>query len=276
MSQKNNVLGGCTLLNGKRGIITGIANEKSLAWSIAKLCSDSGAEIAITYQGPIVEKNAYILAKETHCSIVEACDVSSQESIEHVFDVIKERWGRLDFMLHAIGFSDKNELRGRYADTSQSNFLMTMNVSCYSLTAMARHAANLMEDNGGSLLTLSYFGAEKSIPNYNVMGVAKAALESSVRYLAADLGKNGIRVNALSAGPVRTLASSGIGDFKLVLKLVEQNAPLRRNITTEEVAKCALFLLSDLSSGVTGEVLHVDGGYNSIGMMTLDAMKGGE
>lgn len=271
--EKNGVLSVTDLLKGKRGLITGVANEKSLAWTIAKLCYNAGAQIAIAYQGPAVEKSAKALAQDTNCNIIEVCDVGSQESIAHMFDVIADKWGYLDFVLHAIGFSDKNELRGRYVDTSQENFLMTMNISCYSFTSMAKSAACLMKGRRGSMLTLSYLGAERSIPNYNVMGVAKAALESSVRYLAADLGKDGIRVNALSAGPVRTLASSGIGDFKLVLKWVEQNAPMRKNVTTDDVARSALFLLSDLSSGISGEVMHVDNGYHSIGMCALENIK---
>ena len=263
------------LMSGMRGLITGIANEKSLAWSIAKACSEAGADLALTYQGSLVEKNVRILAKETNSEIVEICDVNSQESIANVFDIIAKKWGKLDFVLHAIGFSNKDELRGRYVDTSLENFLNTMNVSCYSFTAMAKHAAALMSD-GGTLLTLTYFGSERYVPNYNVMGLAKAALESSVRYLASDLGKNGIRVNALSAGPVRTLASSGIGDFRSVLKWVEKNAPLRRNITHLDVAKSAVFLLSEMSSGVTGEILYVDNGYNTVGVCPLDSIKDSE
>jgi enoyl-[acyl-carrier protein] reductase I len=259
------------LFKGRRGLITGIANERSLAWTVAKMCSDAGAKLALTYQGEAVEKNANVLAKETNCSILEVCDVLDQESIAKLFKVIGQKWGKIDFLLHSIGFSNRHELRGRYVDTTLENFLMTMNVSCYSFTAMARHAAELMKEDGGSLLTLSYYGAEKSIPNYNVMGVAKAALESSVRYIAADLGKDKIRANALSAGPVRTLASSGIGDFRLVLKWVEKNSPMRCNVSHVDVAKSAFYLLSDLSSGVTGEVLHVDNGCNSVGMASIDS-----
>ncbi len=257
------------LLAGKKGLIMGVANDRSIAWSIAKICSDAGAEIALSYQGEILEKRVNSLAKEIRCPIVVSCDVSNTNSISEAFEQIANKWGNLDFIVHAIAFSDKNELKGRYIDTSLDNFLLTMNISCYSFAAVAKYASQLMKD-GGNMITLTYYGAEKAIPNYNVMGVAKAALESSVRYIALDLGKDNIRVNAISAGPIKTLASSGISDLRAMLSWVEKNSVLQRNITGEEVAGTALYLLSNLSSGVTGEIIHVDNGYHAVGMRLLD------
>ena len=265
------------LMTGKRGLIMGLANEKSLAWGIAKRLAAHGAELAFSYQGDALRKRVEPLAAELGSDITFDCDVSDMAALDRAFDTLKTRWDRLDFVVHAIGFSDKNELRGRYADTSLDNFLMTMNISAYSLVAVAQRAAAMMpplrEDGsgGGSILTLSYYGAEKVVPHYNVMGVAKAALEASVRYLANDLGPDGIRVNAISAGPIKTLAASGIGDFRYILKWNELNAPLRRNVTIEDVGGAGLYLLSDLSSGVTGEIHHVDAGYNVVGMKAEDA-----
>lgn len=259
-----------TLLQGKKGLIMGVANDKSIAWGIAKKLSDCGATLAFTYQGEILEKRVRPLADSLPNSISLPCDVTNSDDIATVFSTLEKAWGTLDFVLHAIGFSDKNELKGMYMDTSLKNFLNTMHVSCYSFTEVARHAKPLMK-NGGSLLTLTYGGSTRVMPNYNVMGVAKAALESSVRYLAEDLGKFNIRVNALSAGPVKTLAASGIGDFRYIFKWNEHNAPLRRNITLEDVAGSGLYLLSDLSSAVTGEVHFVDSGYHVVGMKAIDA-----
>ncbi|MCH8861392.1 MAG: enoyl-ACP reductase FabI [Proteobacteria bacterium] len=259
-----------SFLQGKRGLIMGVANSRSLAWGIAKAVSAQGAELAFTYQGEMLEKRVKPLAEEVGSSLVLPCDVTDEDSMDAAFATIEKEWGSLDFLVHAIGFSDKNELRGRYIDTTLENFAMTMNISCYSFTAAARRAEKLMGE-GGSMLTLSYMGAQRVIPHYNVMGLAKAALEASVKYLAKDLGKQGIRVNAISAGPIKTLASSGIGDFRYILKWNELNSPLRRNITIDEVGKAGLYLLSDLSSGVTGEIHHVDSGYNVIGMKLEDA-----
>ena len=259
-----------SFLQGKRGLIMGVANSRSLAWGIAKAVSAQGAELAFTYQGEMLEKRVRPLAEEVGSSLVLPCDVTDADSMDAAFATIEKEWGNLDFLVHAIGFSDKNELRGRYIDTTPENFAMTMNISCYSFTAVARRAEKLMSE-GGSMLTLSYMGAQRVIPHYNVMGLAKAALEASVKYLAKDLGKQGIRVNAISAGPIKTLASSGIGDFRYILKWNELNSPLRRNITIDEVGKAALYLLSDLSSGVTGEIHHVDSGCNVIGMKLEDA-----
>lgn len=258
------------LMAGKRGIILGVANERSLAWGIAKQLHQQGAEIAFTYLGDALKKRVVPLAESLGSTIILPCNVSEETDIKAVFQSLKETWGTIDFVVHAIGFSDKNELKGKYLDTSRENFLMTMDISCYSLTAIAREAAPLMT-KGGSLLTLTYYGAEKVMPHYNVMGPAKAALEASVRYLAVDLGSDNIRINALSAGPVKTLASSGIGDFRYILKWNEHNAPLKRNIDVDEVGKAGLYLLSDLSSGVTGEVHHVDCGYHVVGMKAADA-----
>ena len=258
------------LMQGKRGLIMGVANDKSIAWGIARACAEAGAETAFTYQGEALLKRVTPLAESVGSHLVLPCDVTDTASIKAVFDVLREKWGKLDFILHAVAFSDKNELRGRYVDTSLDNFLRTMHISCYSFTEIARQAADLMVD-GGSMLTLTYYGAEKVMPHYNVMGVAKAALEISVKYIAADLGKNNIRVNAISAGPIKTLAASGIGDFRYILKWNEYNAPLRHTVTIEDVGNSGLYLLSDLASGVTGEIHHVDNGYNIIGMKADDA-----
>jgi enoyl-[acyl-carrier protein] reductase I len=269
------------LMTGKRGLIMGLANDKSIAWGIAKAVADEGAELAFSYQGEQLLKRVKPLAEQVGSSIVLPCDVGDAASLDALFATLKAEWGSLDFVVHAIGFSDKNELRGRYVETSPANFAMTMDISVYSFTAVCQRAEKMMP-NGGSLLTLTYSGAERVMPHYNVMGVAKAALEASVMYLAEDLGRDGIRVNAISAGTIKTLAASGIGDFRYILKWNENNAPLRRTVTQEEVGKSALYLLSDLSSAVTGEVHHVDSGYNVIGMknpeapdMTLDKKNGG-
>ena len=258
------------LLAGKRGLVMGVANDKSIAWAIAKSCADAGAEIAFTYQGEALKRRVEPLAASIGSSILLPCDVTDEASLDATFETIKQQWGKLDFVLHAIAFSDKEELRGRYVDTSAANFQLTMNISCYSFTAVAQRAEPLMTA-GGSLLTLTYYGAERVMPHYNVMGVAKAALEASVRYLAADLGRKNIRVNALSAGPMRTLAAAGIGDFRYILKWNELNSPLRRNVTQDDVGGSGLYLLSDLSSGVTGETHHVDCGYHLVGMKAEDA-----
>ena len=258
------------LLAGKRGLIMGLANDKSIAWGIAQACAAQGAELAFSYQGDALLKRVQPLAASIGATEFIDCDVGNEESLDRLFARIKEVWGKLDFVVHAISFSDKNELRGRYADTSRANFLMSMDISCYSFTAVCRRAGAMMP-NGGSLLTLSYYGAEKVIPHYNVMGVAKAALEASVRYLAVDFGRDNIRVNAISAGPVKTLAASGIGDFRYILKWNELNAPLKRNTTLEDVGGAGVYLLSDLASGTTGEVLYVDSGYHAVGMKAEDA-----
>jgi len=258
------------LMAGKRGLIMGVANNRSIAWGIAKACASQGAEVALTYQGDALKKRVEPLAAELGSNVVLPCDVTDTASVDALFAELQSRWGRLDFLVHAIAFSDKNELDGRYVDTSETNFTQTMLVSCYSLTALAQRAEKLMT-NGGSILTLTYYGAEKVMPHYNVMGVAKAALEASVRYLAADLGKTGIRVNAISAGPIKTLAASGISDFRYILRWNEYNSPLRRTVTIEEVGGSAMYLLSDLSRGVTGEVHHVDSGYHVQGMKNEDA-----
>lgn len=259
-----------TLLAGKRGLIMGLANDKSIAWGIAKACAGAGADLAFTYMGEAFRKRVVPLAEELGVTRLYDCDVSDEASIDAAFAALAQDWDRLDFIVHAIGFSDKNELRGRYVDTSRANFLMTLDVSCYSFTAVMQRAARMMTA-GGSAVTLTYYGAEQVMPHYNVMGVAKAALEASVKYLAEDLGKDGIRVNAISAGPIKTLAASGIGDFRYILKWNELNSPLRRNVTQDEVGKAALFLLSDLGSGTTGENLHVDAGYHVVGMKAVDA-----
>jgi enoyl-[acyl-carrier protein] reductase I len=259
------------LMQGKRGLIMGLANDKSLAWGIAKKLAEQGAELAFSYQGEALAKRVIPLAAELGSDFTFECDVSRMESLDAAFAELKQRWDTIDFVVHAIGYSDKNELRGRYVDTSLDNFLMTMNISAYSLVAITQRAAAMMPETGGSILTLSYYGAEKVVPHYNVMGVAKAALETSVKYLANDLGPRNIRVNAISAGPIKTLAASGIGDFRYILKWNELNAPLRRNVTIEDVGGSALYLLSDLSSGVTGETHHVDAGYHLIGMKQEDA-----
>jgi enoyl-[acyl-carrier protein] reductase I len=257
-------------MQGKRGLIMGLANDRSLAWGIARALSSEGAELAFSYQGEALEKRVRPLAAELGSDLLVDCDVSSMEALDVAFDHVRERWGTIDFVVHAIGYSDKNELRGKFVETSMDNFLMTMNISVYSFVAVTQRARKLMT-NGGSLLTLTYYGAEKTIPHYNVMGVAKAALEASVKYLAVDLGSEGIRVNAISAGPIKTLAASGIGDFRYIMKWNELNSPLRRNVTIEDVGGAGLYLLSDLASGVTGEVHHVDAGYNVIGMKSEDA-----
>ncbi|MFZ7093647.1 enoyl-ACP reductase FabI [Primorskyibacter sp. 2E233] len=258
------------LMAGKRGLIMGLANDKSIAWGIAKACADAGAELAFSYQGEALMKRVGPLAAQLGSDIVLPCDVADGASIDSLFAALGEKWDNLDFIVHAIGFSDKNELRGRYVDTSRDNFTMTMDISVYSFTAVMQRAEKMMK-NGGSAVTLTYYGAERIMPHYNVMGVAKAALEASVRYLAEDLGKDGIRVNAISAGPIKTLAASGIGDFRYIMKWNEYNSPLRRNVTTEDVGKSALYLLSDLGSGVTGETHHVDAGYHVVGMKAVDA-----
>ncbi|TFL17074.1 enoyl-ACP reductase FabI [Jannaschia formosa] len=258
------------IMAGQRGLIMGLANDKSIAWGIAKACADQGAELAFSYQGEALLKRVGPLAAKVGSDIVLPCDVSDGASIDALFDGLKQRWDRLDFVVHAIGFSDKSELRGRYLDTSLQNFLTTMNVSVYSFTAVMQRAEKMMTE-GGSALTLTYYGAEKVMPHYNVMGLAKAALESSVQYLAEDLGRDGIRVNAISAGTIKTLAASGIGDFRYIMKWNEYNSPLRRTVTIEEVGASAMYLLSDLSSAVTGTIHHVDAGYHVVGMKNVDA-----
>jgi enoyl-[acyl-carrier protein] reductase I len=258
------------LMAGKRGLIMGLANDRSLAWGIAKALGEHGAELAFSYQGETLEKRVRPLAEQLGSDLLIDCDVSSNDALDAAFAKLRERWDKLDFLVHAIGFSDKNELRGKFVDTTIDNFLLTMNISVYSFVAVAQRARAMME-SGGSMLTLTYYGAEKVIPHYNVMGVAKAALEASVRYMAMDLGPEGIRVNAVSAGPIKTLAASGIGDFRYIMKWNEYNSPLRRNVTIEDVGGAALYLLSDLASGVTGEIHHVDAGYNVVGMKAEDA-----
>lgn len=258
------------LMAGKKGLVMGIANDRSIAWGIAKALHQHGATMGFTYQGEALEKRIKPLAQELGVKLVEPCDVTSAESMDALFARVEKDWGKIDFLVHAIAFSDKDQLKGRYVDTTAENFAMTMNISCFSFTALAQRAARLMTD-GGSMVTLTYYGAERVIPHYNVMGVAKAALEASVRYLAADLGNQNIRVNAISAGPIRTLAASGIGDFRYIMKWNEYNAPLKRNVTIEDVGGSALYLLSDLGAGVSGEVHHVDAGYHTVGMMATDA-----
>ena len=257
-------------MQGKRGLIMGLANDRSLAWGIARALGQQGAELAFSYQGESLEKRVRPLAQELGSDLLIDCDVSSPDALDAAFAQLDKAWGGLDFVVHAIGYSDKNELRGKFVDTSMDNFLMTMNISVYSFVTVAQRAARMMKP-GGSLLTLTYYGAEKVIPHYNVMGVAKSALETSVKYLAADLGPDGIRVNGISAGPIKTLAASGIGDFRYIMKWNEYNAPLRRNVTIEDVGGAGLYLLSDLASGVTGEIHHVDAGYNVVGMKAEDA-----
>ncbi|MCC0026210.1 MAG: enoyl-ACP reductase FabI [Brucellaceae bacterium] len=258
------------LMAGKRGLIMGLANNRSIAWGIARSLSDAGAEIALTYQGDAMKKRVEPLGNELGAWTVGHCDVADPDSIAATFQAIEAKWGKIDFLVHAIGFSNKDELDGRYIETSRDNFLMTMDISVYSFTAVAKAAEGIMND-GGSMLTLTYYGAEKVMPHYNVMGVAKAALEASVRYLAVDLGGRGIRCNAISAGPIKTLAASGIGDLRYILKWNEYNSPLKRTTTIDEVGDSALFLLSDLGRGTTGEVLHVDSGYHVVGMKAVDA-----
>ena len=258
------------LMKGKRGLIMGLANDRSLAWGIAKALHEQGAEMAFSYQGEALERRVRPLAEQVGSDFLIECDVADDAAMDVAFARLAERWPTIDFLVHAIGYSDKNELRGKYVDTSLDNFLMTLNISAYSLVAVTRRARPMMP-NGGSVLTLSYYGAEKVVPHYNVMGVAKAALETSVKYLAMDLGPENIRVNAISAGPIKTLAASGIGDFRYILKWNELNSPLRRNVTIEDVGGAGLYMLSDLASGVTGEIHHVDAGYNVIGMKAEDA-----
>ncbi len=257
-------------MSNKRGLIMGVANERSLAWGIARACAAEGAEMAFSYQGEALGKRVRPLAEQIGAKHVLECDVSDPASMDALFATLKQDWGTLDFLVHAIGYSDKSELRGRYVDTSAENFRLTMDISVYSFTAVVQRAEKMMAA-GASALTLTYYGAERVMPHYNVMGVAKAALEASVRYMAEDLGKDGIRVNAISAGPVKTLAASGIGDFRYIMKWNQLNSPLRRNVNIDDVGKSALYLLSDLGSGVTGEVLHVDAGYHVIGMKAVDA-----
>ncbi len=258
------------LMRAKRGLIMGVANNRSLAWGIAKACHSQGANLAFTYQGDALRKRVEPLAEEVGGVVVGHCDVTEPETIDAVFANVDKSWGGLDFLVHAIAFSDKDQLDGRYIDTTADNFARTLLISCYSFTAVAQRAEKLMRQ-GGALLTLTYYGAEKWMPHYNVMGVAKAALEASVRYLAADLGEKQIRVNAISAGPIKTLAAAGIGDFRYILKWNEYNTPLRRNVTTDEVGDAAVYFLSDLSRGVTGEIQHVDAGYHIVGMKHPDA-----
>lgn len=258
------------LMAGKRGLIMGLANDRSLAWGIAKALADQGAELAFSYQGEALQKRVAPLAEQVGSNFLIDCDVSDMDALDRAFEALKERWETIDFVVHAIGFSDKNELRGKFVDTSLDNFLTSMNISVYSFVAVTKRARAMMP-NGGSVLTLSYYGSEKVIPHYNVMGVAKAGLEASVKYLAMDLGPENIRVNAISAGPIKTLAASGIGDFRYIMKWNEYNSPLRRNVTIEDVGGAGLYLLSDLASGVTGEIHHVDAGYNVVGMKAEDA-----
>lgn len=257
------------LMKGKKGLIMGVANDRSIAWGITKALADAGAELAFTYQGEALEKRVRPLAESVGADLLVPCDVTDDASIDSAFKAVEEKFGKLDFLVHAIAFSDKSELDGEYLNTTRENFVKTMDISVYSFTAVAQRAVPLMNE-GGSLLTLTYYGAERVMPHYNVMGVAKAGLEASVRYLAADLGGKGITVNAISAGPIKTLAASGIGDFRFILKWNEYNAPLRRNVTIEDVGNASLFLLSPLGAGVTGEVMHVDSGYHTVGMVAVD------
>ena len=267
MIQENHSKG---IMQGKRGIVMGVANDRSIAWGIADAIAKQGAEIAFTYQGEALQKRVTPLAESVGSDIIIPCDVSNDEAIDKTFNLLKEKWNSIDFLVHAIAYSDKEELKGEYVDTTRENFYKTMDISVYSFTAVAQRAAAMMP-NGGSMITLTYYGAEKVMPHYNVMGVAKAALESSVRYLAADLGDSKIRVNSLSAGPIKTLAASGIGDFRYILKWNQYNSPLRRNVTLDDVGGCGVYLLSDLSAGVTGETHHVDCGYHVVGMKAIDA-----
>jgi len=264
------MVGAGALMQGRRGLVMGVANNRSIAWGIARACRNQGAELALTYQGDALRKRVEPLAAELGAAVVGHCDVTEPATLDAVFAEVARIWGGLDFLVHAIAFSDKEQLDGRSVDTTEDNFSKTLLISCYSFTAVTQRAEKLMT-NGGSILTLTYYGAEKVMPHYNVMGVAKAALEASVRYLAVDLGPKNIRVNAISAGPIKTLAASGIGDFRYILKWNEYNAPLRRTVTIEDVGRSAVFLLSDMSSGVTGEVVHVDAGYHVVGMKAVDA-----
>ncbi len=266
--QENGLLSG-DLMKGKRGLIMGVANDRSIAWGIAQSCAAQGAELAFTYQGEALQKRVMPLAESVGAEIIEPCDVTDEESLDKLFATIKEKWGKIDFIVHGIAFSDKKELDGMYVDTTRDNFLKTMDISCYSFVAVAQRAVPLMSE-GGSMLTLSYIGAQRCMPHYNVMGVAKAALEASVRYMSVDLGSKNIRVNAISAGPIKTLAASGIGDFRYILKWNEINAPMHRNVTQIEVGNSAVYFLSDLSSGTTGEVMYVDAGYHNVGMMAVE------
>lgn len=259
------------IMAGKKGLVMGVANDRSIAWGISKIAHEHGAELAFTYQGEALEKRVRPLAESVGSDMLISCDVTSDEDLDRTFSEIEEKWGKIDFLVHAIAFSDKNELDGLYLDTTRENFKRTMDISIYSFTAIAQRAAPLMSD-GGSMVTLTYYGAERVMPHYNVMGVAKAGLEASVRYLAADLGPKDIRVNAISAGPIKTLAASGIGDFRHILRWNELNAPLKRNVTIDDVGRSGLFLLSELGSGVTGEVLHVDAGYHTVGMLSVDSV----
>ena len=258
------------IMKNKIGVIMGVANDRSLAWGITKTLAENGADIILTYQGETLKKRIVPLSEKVNAKYILECDVSNEKSIKNTFDEIYQKYGKIDFLVHAIAFSDKEELKGKYIETSRKNFLQTMDISCYSFTAVANNASKIMND-GGSIITLSYYGAEKVIPHYNVMGIAKAALEASVMYLAADLGDRDIRVNAISAGPIKTLAASGIGDFRYILKWNEYNAPLKRNTTLNDVGGAALFLLSNLASGTTGEILHADSGYHVVGMKSPDA-----
>jgi enoyl-[acyl-carrier protein] reductase I len=270
-AQKDTIMANTSdLLKGKRGLIMGVANDRSIGWGIAKAAADAGAELAFTYQGEALEKRVRPLAEGVGSSIVLPCDVTDEASMDAVFAELEKTWGKLDFMIHAIAYSDKDELKGEYVDTTRQNFMNTMDISVYSFTALAKRAAAIMND-GGSMLTLTYYGAERVMPHYNVMGVAKAALEASVRYLAVDLGRRNIRVNGLSAGPMKTLAASGIGDFRYILKWNEYNSPLKRNVTLDDVGGAGVYLISDLSSGVSGETHHVDCGYHIVGMKAVDA-----
>ncbi len=259
------------LMKGKRGLIMGLANDKSLAWGIAKKLSEAGAELAISYQGEVMAKRVKPLAEQLSCDFLIDCDVADMDNLDGAFATLAARWPTIDFVVHAIGYTNKEALRGKYFDVGLEDFLMTMNISVFSFTAVAKRAAPMMAGNGGAMLTLSYYGAEKVVPHYNVMGVAKSALETSVKYLANDVGPDNIRVNAISAGPIKTLAASGIGDFRYIMKWNELNSPLRRNVTIDDVGGAALYLLSDLSAGVTGEIHHVDAGYHTVGMKQEDA-----
>lgn len=261
---------GKQLMAGKRGLVMGVANDRSIAWGIARMVAEHGAALAFTYQGEALEKRVRPLAEQVGSDIILPCDVTDNESMDRLFSEISDRWGGLDFVVHAIAYSDKDELKGKYLDTTRDNFLRSLDISCYSFTDVCRRASPLM-NQGGSLLTLTYFGAERVMPHYNVMGIAKAALEASVRYLAVDLGDKSIRVNAISAGPIKTLAASGIGDFRYILKWNELNSPMKRNVTIDQVGGAGLYLLSDLGAGVSGEIHHVDSGYNVVGMVAVDA-----
>ena len=261
---------GKQLMAGKRGLVMGVANDRSIAWGIARMVAEHGGALAFTYQGEALEKRVRPLAEQVGSDIILPCDVTDNESMDKLFSEISDRWGGLDFVVHAIAYSDKDELKGKYLDTTRDNFLRSLDISCYSFTDVCRRAAPLM-NQGGSLLTLTYFGAERVMPHYNVMGIAKAALEASVRYLAVDLGDKSIRVNAISAGPIKTLAASGIGDFRYILKWNELNSPMKRNVTIDQVGGAGLYLLSDLGAGVSGEIHHVDSGYNVVGMVAVDA-----